>query len=455
MKLLPAAVLLCCTSLIVSCGRQKANDAEIEKQVQERLNEEHQAQQQRELHEREAALDERERQVAEREQHLTIAAATPSVPAAPLVATPPPATPVGPPAAPAAPAATDASYQAFYDSLSPYGSWVEMPGYGYAWQPLAAVENSLWRPYTLGRWLFTDGGWTWASDEPFGWVVYHYGRWMRTRELNWVWVPGDQWAPAWVSWRYGNDYVGWAPLPPEARFDGAAGIQQWADQQYNLGASDYTFVPAAEFGDDNMAAAAIPAGDDDAIYDDSNNLTNIYSEGGSVICYGPNYEFLRSKSRRPLPPRLTLARAGYRADGRNAALVSGNTLLVAAPRISLKPAAPKAIRGRVADTRLLNAAATRPPARDISPPGNGLPPANALAPSQQPAPVAGGQPTAGMRSRSQMKPAPLEAEEKKAREVQAIEDQQASKAAREQAARDRPVRQIQPSGTPFSGAVHP
>src|SRR2546423_9736807 len=30
-------------------------------------------------------------------------------------------------------------------------------------------------------------------------------------------VPGDEWAPAWVSWRSSKDYVGWAPLPPEAR----------------------------------------------------------------------------------------------------------------------------------------------------------------------------------------------------------------------------------------------
>src|SRR5262245_22210570 len=29
------------------------------------------------------------------------------------------------------------------------------------------------------------------------------------------WIPGDEWAPAWVNWRYGDDYVGWAPLPPD------------------------------------------------------------------------------------------------------------------------------------------------------------------------------------------------------------------------------------------------
>jgi hypothetical protein len=28
-------------------------------------------------------------------------------------------------------------------------------------------------------------------------------------------VPGEDWGPAWVDWRYSDDYVGWAPLPPD------------------------------------------------------------------------------------------------------------------------------------------------------------------------------------------------------------------------------------------------
>ena len=29
-----------------------------------------------------------------------------------------------------------------------------------------------------------------------------------------MWIPGNEWAPAWVSWRSSNDYYGWAPLGP-------------------------------------------------------------------------------------------------------------------------------------------------------------------------------------------------------------------------------------------------
>jgi hypothetical protein len=63
------------------------------------------------------------------------------------------------------------------------------------------------------------------SNEPFGWITYHYGRWYFDDYYGWVWMPDDVWAPAWVEWRYDDDYIGWAPLPPYARFNMAFGIQ--------------------------------------------------------------------------------------------------------------------------------------------------------------------------------------------------------------------------------------
>ena len=72
-----------------------------------------------------------------------------------------------------------------------------------------------WRPYTVGRWTSTDEyGWYWDSYEPFAWAVYHYGRWGYDPDYGWFWVPGDTWAPAWVQWRYSDEYVGWAPIGP-------------------------------------------------------------------------------------------------------------------------------------------------------------------------------------------------------------------------------------------------
>jgi uncharacterized membrane protein YgcG len=99
----------------------------------------------------------------------------------------------------------------FQAPLAAHGQWVASASYGQVWRPYAGAG---WRPYYYGRWEWTDEGWLWVSDEPFGWAVYHYGRWAWDAAYGWVWVPGTQWAPAWVTWRYGGDAIGWAPLAP-------------------------------------------------------------------------------------------------------------------------------------------------------------------------------------------------------------------------------------------------
>jgi hypothetical protein len=98
------------------------------------------------------------------------------------------------------------------ERLSNYGGWRTSSRFGDVWVPSVRTE---WRPYTEGRWVWTDDGWYWQSTEPFGDVVYHYGRWAYDPDFGWVWIAGDQWAPAWVVWRQGGNDVGWAPAPPD------------------------------------------------------------------------------------------------------------------------------------------------------------------------------------------------------------------------------------------------
>lgn len=122
----------------------------------------------------------------------------------------------------------------FYTPLATHGAWVEVDTYGRCWQPSGiAVE---WRPYCYGEWVWTDHGWYWSSDEPWAWACYHYGRWVYHPRYHWVWVPGTEWAPAWVSWRVGGGYYGWAPLPP-ARL--AVG--------FRFGGPEFVFVSSARF----------------------------------------------------------------------------------------------------------------------------------------------------------------------------------------------------------------
>jgi hypothetical protein len=127
--------------------------------------------------------------------------------------------------------------------LNAYGNWIDVGMYGRVWQPAVMSD---WRPYTNGQWVWSDRGWMWDSDEPFGWVVYHYGYWTQMESLGWVWVPGNDWSPARVNWYTENDYVGWAPMaPPQASYP----------QAYSSGYENYwTVVPAPQFTRLNVGA---------------------------------------------------------------------------------------------------------------------------------------------------------------------------------------------------------
>lgn len=106
----------------------------------------------------------------------------------------------------------DDSYQIFYNELAPYGQWFNDPQYGYVWMPNAGRN---FRPYyTNGYWTMTEYGNMWVSGYAWGWATFHYGRWAFNPMYGWIWVPGTQWGPAWVTWRSGGGYYGWAPMAP-------------------------------------------------------------------------------------------------------------------------------------------------------------------------------------------------------------------------------------------------
>jgi len=127
--------------------------------------------------------------------------------------------------------------QVFYQQLAPYGRWFSMSRYGSVWSPYGIAAD--WRPYTNGEWVYTDDGWTWLSDDDWGWATDHYGRWFYDTRYGWVWVPDSVWSPAWVSWRYGNGWIGWAPLSPMSIW----GPSGFADPYYDsVPVSWYSFV---------------------------------------------------------------------------------------------------------------------------------------------------------------------------------------------------------------------
>lgn len=164
-------------------------------------------------------------------------------------------------------------YKEFYDQLSPFGEWVEVsseeinisenssqnsenqsslnsnPGIikkislanllgindavaadinvstFFVWKPApdmavsvsAGTEQPAYVPYSNGQWLNTEQGWYFKAPTPHEEIVHHYGRWINSPALGWVWVPGNVWAPAWVDWRVNDNYIAWTPVPPSIR----------------------------------------------------------------------------------------------------------------------------------------------------------------------------------------------------------------------------------------------
>jgi hypothetical protein len=74
----------------------------------------------------------------------------------------------------------------FRIALEPYGRWERHARWGEVWIP--ANRSRDWRPYTVGRWVYTEEwGWYWVEDQEeanWGWVTFHYGRWISDRRWD-------------------------------------------------------------------------------------------------------------------------------------------------------------------------------------------------------------------------------------------------------------------------------
>jgi hypothetical protein len=133
--------------------------------------------------------------------------------------------------------------------------------------------------YSGGHWAMTDYGWTWVSDYNWGWAPFHYGRWQPLGAHGWCWIPGRIWGPAWVHWRLGGGYVGWAPLPPR-------GVRI-APPFYGGGLRPpaWNFVPMGQLTSPHLMriAPTLAAG----LYARTAVATDLRSIGSTRIVYGP------------------------------------------------------------------------------------------------------------------------------------------------------------------------
>ncbi len=180
----------------------------------------------------------------------------------------------------------------FYDYLGRYGVWVSLTSHEYVWLPRDVGYG--WRPYTHGRWAWTDYGWTWMSRYNWGWIPFHYGRWGWDNQLGWYWTVGYTWGPAWVTWRKGSRYVGWAPLPPDVRFMPGYGIRRIS---YDIPFHYWVFVEGSHFYSDRMNRYILPPERNRSLIRTTVSKTEIVQRDNRIINRGVDVDEMRRISR--------------------------------------------------------------------------------------------------------------------------------------------------------------
>jgi hypothetical protein len=215
-----------------------------------------------------------------------------------------------------------------YNYLAAYGSWVSMAPYGYVWYPRQMGYR--WRPYSEGHWVWTDYGWTWISDEDWGWIPFHYGRWGWDDDAGWFWVPGTTWGPAWVSWRYNDQYCGWAPLPPGAEF--RAGMD-FRSLSISIPGRFWVFVETPHFLDRDIRSRALPYERNATIISYTSVHNNTYLRDNRIINEGIGVDEVRRFTKRDVP-RYSLRDAGQPGPAR----VSGHEVQIYRPAFRENPA---------------------------------------------------------------------------------------------------------------------
>jgi hypothetical protein len=229
----------------------------------------------------------------------------------------------------------------FESTLSPYGSWVDVADYGRCWQPTVVAINRSWRPYgDRGRWLYTSNGWYWQSDYSWGWAAFHYGRWHCDNRIGWVWVPGSTWGPAWVSWRYTDQYCGWAPLPPGARYYGGSGFYYQNSRvgisfDFGLRADFYTFIPTSRFCERTPSRFYVHGSHSQTIYKNS-VVINKYTRGtnNTIINEGVGRERITRATHTPIRTVALRELPTTASPVGRAERLEGNSLTVFRPNVS-------------------------------------------------------------------------------------------------------------------------
>jgi hypothetical protein len=166
-----------------------------------------------------------------------------------------------------------------------------------------------------------------VSDMEWGWAPFHYGRWIMDPQFGWAWIPGRVWGPAWVSFRYGGDYVGWAPLPPDGGNGYYDNVPSYGYEP-SINVSFWNFVPRQHFNDRNVNRYYDYGGNNN-YYHKTKNVTNITIVNNRVVNNSINVnQFENDTRQRVVRHRVDVTDQVVPGNQRN----RGNDLVIVRPK---------------------------------------------------------------------------------------------------------------------------
>jgi hypothetical protein len=183
-------------------------------------------------------------------------------------------------------------FNTFYQQLSPYGQWLNVPRYGRVW----SYNEPGFRPYaTNGQWEDTDEGWYWNSDYAWGAIPFHYGRWEQDPYYGWIWIPGYDYAPAWVVWSQAGDCYGWAPLGFGLDINVSFG---------RIPSNRWMYASVGNITRPRIDRYCVPYGRNDYYYGRQQPIVNIYTQRNVRYMAGPRRDNHYGNNRfdSPRPP---------------------------------------------------------------------------------------------------------------------------------------------------------
>jgi hypothetical protein len=148
-----------------------------------------------------------------------------------------------------------------------------------------------------------------------------------------------------VTWRYSNDYCGWAPLPPRAVYrDGVGffynGLAVGVGFDFGLSWNCFAFVPIGHFCDPHPRRYCVAPAQITQVYNHTTVINNFNGHGRNLANRGIDPEHITAvthTSIRPVALRDTTAPSGHgpRADQLSR---DGSTLIVGRPGSINNPA---------------------------------------------------------------------------------------------------------------------